>query len=538
MTSALIVYGLVIGVLLAAAASALEGILTVARRPVRWVWGGALALMIVLTGLALFRTTRPPSDALAPFSATKQALDVAGAGEPGMMRALFATLDAGRSQIELAAQSFIAGIGGNLPEPVARLIPFAWLAVSGFVILIFGLVYLRVFRLHRRWPQAVVQGTPVRVAANTGPAVFGFTRPEIVIPRWLLDRSNSEQRLVLDHELEHVRARDQLLLSGACAAVAILPWNPAVWWMLSRLRLAVELDCDSRVLRRGVALRPYGELLIELAGIRSEITSGVAALAARPSHLEQRLLAMKPQRTRRARVVALTFAGALALASLVVACSVELPTAAEVAKMDVASVEAVTKELPLFSKHDGEIFFTVDGVPVSATQAHAIPADQIATIDIVGSKVPGGKSEIRVMKVPASAAPLGDDELLEKRIEIGKLLKSHMIRAGTLSAAIVPGDSDDPADAALTPSGVSLARVAAPGKSGEPTIAVGEAGATKAVFMVNGVRAKIADIHALRPADIARIEVVKGATATKLYGTPDAANGVVNFTMKKQATSK
>src|SRR5262249_58279568 len=30
--------------------------------------------------------------------------------------------------------------------------------------------------------------------------------------------------------------------------VGALPWNVALWWQRSRLRLAVEMDCDARVL--------------------------------------------------------------------------------------------------------------------------------------------------------------------------------------------------------------------------------------------------------------------------------------------------
>ena len=536
MTSALIVYGLVVGVLMAATAHALEGILTVARRPVRWVWGAALGLMVVLTALALVRTTRPANDATGPFASAQSKVELAAASEPGMIRELLATLEARRYEIEHAAQAMIANVGSSLPTSVEQLVPYAWLAISALIIVIFGLVYLRVFRLHRRWPRAVVHGTPVRVAANTGPAVFGFGRPEIVIPRWLLDRSAIEQRLVLDHELEHVRARDPLLLAGACVAAAVMPWNPAVWWMLSRLRLAVELDCDSRVLRRGVAPRPYGELLIELAGIRSEITSGVAALAGRPSHLEQRLLAMKPQRSRRARVVALTFAGTLALASLVVACSVELPTSAEVAAMDVAATEAVAKKLPLFSKQAGEIVYTVDGVPVSATQAHAVAADQIATIDVVGSKIPGGKAEIRVMKIPQVQLTPATQELLKKKMVMADLLKAHARHAGKLGVTGAPGDKEaGDARFIMTKPGLQLYKVST--KPGEETKIVG-ATPTKPMFMLDGARATAADIHALRAADISGVEIIKGATATRLYGTPDAANGVINVTTKNQTTNK
>ena len=402
MTSVLIAYGLVVGVLLVATARALEGILTLARRPVRWVWGAALGLMIAITGLAAFRTSRPAGPSPAAFDAANRTAQVTTAGGDGMFSGLFAALEAQRTAIELVAARIVGWVGSSVPDSLERLLPFLWLLTSSVVVVVFGLVYLRVLRLHRRWPPALVQGVPVRVAANTGPAVFGLARPEIVIPRWLLARSPAEQRLALDHEQEHVRARDPVLLAGACLAVVILPWNPAVWWMLSRLRLAVELDCDSRVLRRGAPPRNYGELLIELAGIRSEIRAGVAALAGRPSQLEQRLLAMKPQRSSRssARVIVMAFASTLGLASLIVACDVPLPTAAEVASMNVASADAAMKKLPVFSKREGAVFI-VDGVTVSASLAHAVEADQIETIDVIGAKVPGGKPEIRITKVPA-----------------------------------------------------------------------------------------------------------------------------------------
>ena len=52
------------------------------------------------------------------------------------------------------------------------------------------------------------------------------------------------------HEREHQRARDPLLLHAAAVGALVMPWNPAVWWMLSRLKLAVEMDCDARVFAR------------------------------------------------------------------------------------------------------------------------------------------------------------------------------------------------------------------------------------------------------------------------------------------------
>ena len=63
--------------------------------------------------------------------------------------------------------------------------------------------------------------------------------------------------------------------------------------MLSRLRLAIELDCDARVLRRGAAPRAYGSLLIEVAQNASPLTLSALGFADESSQLYQRILALR-----------------------------------------------------------------------------------------------------------------------------------------------------------------------------------------------------------------------------------------------------
>src|SRR6185295_7923924 len=95
-----------------------------------------------------------------------------------------------------------------------------------------------------------------------GPAVVGALRPQIVLPMWSLHLDFEGRDLGLRHEMEHLRARDTLLLSAAYLATCAMPWNPWMWWQLERLRLAVELDCDRRVLRSGASRKRYGALLL------------------------------------------------------------------------------------------------------------------------------------------------------------------------------------------------------------------------------------------------------------------------------------
>src|SRR5881394_3973559 len=154
-------------------------------------------------------------------------------------------------------QSAISTAGARVPQNLMHHFTTLWLSLS---ILLLGLcvaTYVRFYRLRRGWPVADLDGVRVRIAPDSGPAVVGWSRPEIIVPCWLFRHTPEERRLVLAHEHEHVNARDPLLIAIGCAVAMLLPWHPVVWWMFAQLRLAVELDCDVRVLRRGIAPRKY-----------------------------------------------------------------------------------------------------------------------------------------------------------------------------------------------------------------------------------------------------------------------------------------
>jgi bla regulator protein blaR1 len=62
--------------------------------------------------------------------------------------------------------------------------------------------------------------------------------------------------------IRHIAARDPWLLLLALAIVVAAPWNLPLWWELRRLRFAIEVDCDARVVSRGADVRTYGEVLL------------------------------------------------------------------------------------------------------------------------------------------------------------------------------------------------------------------------------------------------------------------------------------
>jgi len=153
----------------------------------------------------------------------------------------------------------------------------------------------------RQSPRARVHGVLVQVADRFGPAVFGFLRPQILLPQSLLEAPLEEQRIALTHEVEHVRGRDPMLLLVGLILTALAPWNPILWWQLKRLRFAIEVDCDARVLKSGVAACLYAEVLLNAA--RHRTLTPIAVVAAGSGNtLERRIRAfMTPTSTSQSR---------------------------------------------------------------------------------------------------------------------------------------------------------------------------------------------------------------------------------------------
>jgi beta-lactamase regulating signal transducer with metallopeptidase domain len=153
------------------------------------------------------------------------------------------------------------------------------------------------------------------------PMAWGLRRAHVLLPAeaddWPLDR----QRVVLLHELAHVKRRDsatQMLAHLACAAY----WfNPLVWLAAQRLRAEREHACDDLVLAAGTRGSDYADHLLDIArSLRSGAWPTWSAVTmAHRSQLEGRLMAILdpalPRRSPTRRAVA-AFA-AVAMVSIV-----------------------------------------------------------------------------------------------------------------------------------------------------------------------------------------------------------------------------
>ncbi|WP_420441949.1 M56 family metallopeptidase [Candidatus Palauibacter sp.] len=304
MTLATMMYGLIVAVLVGGATWFLDRGLRAAGRPTRWVWIGALGVGGLAPFLPRFLPAATPGGGPGSFALPVHALyqlGTPGAASPEQ------------------SGSLLAGIG---PEDALGAL---WILGSVLVLIFFALLCLRLRRLRATWEPREVCGEEVLRSERFGPAVVGLIRSWIVLPSWSFGLGERELEMVVLHEQEHVRARDPALLAVGLLLASLSPWNPAVWWSLARLRLAVEGDCDRRVLARGTPARSYARLLLTVAaGCRRTPDPVPALIRGGPSVIERRLkMISTATRKPRIRVSILTAAAALGLFAL--ACDTPIP---------------------------------------------------------------------------------------------------------------------------------------------------------------------------------------------------------------------
>jgi HEAT repeat protein/beta-lactamase regulating signal transducer with metallopeptidase domain len=129
------------------------------------------------------------------------------------------------------------------------------------------------------------------------PVAAGIFRPAVIMPDAANAWPESRLRVVLLHELAHVKRRDCLTHVLGQAACAFHWFNPLAWLAVKRARTERERACDDLVLACGTRGSDYADQLLEMArvlrGDRFPALLGGASLAmAHRSQLEGRLIAI------------------------------------------------------------------------------------------------------------------------------------------------------------------------------------------------------------------------------------------------------
>jgi beta-lactamase regulating signal transducer with metallopeptidase domain len=159
--------------------------------------------------------------------------------------------------------------------------------------------------LHTVWTEAsrrVELRTSEKVRV---PSALGFFRPAVLVPTWTLEELPTEElKVILMHELAHLRRWDDWTNLAQKIVKALFFFHPAVWWIEGKLTLEREMACDDLVLAQTSNPKTYAKSLLSLAervGLGKGIALAQAALG-RAHQTSQRIMQIldtgRPKATR------------------------------------------------------------------------------------------------------------------------------------------------------------------------------------------------------------------------------------------------
>lgn len=503
-------YAVLIALLLGLAARCAESALRLYGRSLRWVWAGAIVGSVLLPFSALLW----PGGVFTPGSRILEGLLGGGDGSAG------SGLVAAPGNAEVVLPGFETW--AERPGSIAMLDSALILLGAAATLIAVGLVVGAWFRLRarrRRWTFRRVDGTGLYLSRRTGPAVTGVLRPAIVLPRWVLSLEEEARLLVILHESEHLAAGDSRLLGLGLAAAALLPWNLPLWWQLRRLRVAVEMDCDRRVLARGAGQNPYGALLMRISGRRSPPAPAFAALVEPKSLLERRIRAMTSI-SPRFRLLRAAGSCVLAAGLVALACDAPVPSGQEDAETPLTEETASPEDnLPLAAGSEEPSFIPRDVDPQleNAEEVAEMLAEEYPS-DLRDGGI-GGRTDLWLFVDESGnveQARIRDSSGHEALDEAGQRVAERM--------EFRPAMNQDEPVAVWVLQPITFRTSSAEAVDGDQAASGGSA----ALIFVDGEEISGDGLDGLDPDRIESIEVVKGNAATAIYGEA-AVGGVITI---------
>jgi len=268
---------------------------------------------------------------------------------------------------------------------------------------------------------------PIAILEGQDPGLvvtWGAARPKILLPAAARTWPDERLRVVLRHELAHIRRGDWFAQIVGEIVRAVNWFNPVVWLACARLRLESEHACDDVVLASGVDPAEYAGHLVDLARMRVRRPPRLPAPAmARLSTLEGRVSAMLNHRLDRRPITrAAQLATAVALACLTL------------------SIAALAGQR--YSKFSGIVLDQTNaflpGVTVTLTSAdtqarHEVRTDRTGRFEFVG--LPDG--DYTVAAFEAGFAPLNEPMTIAGR-DVDRTIQLHV---GSLheTISVTPG---------------------------------------------------------------------------------------------------
>lgn len=136
---------------------------------------------------------------------------------------------------------------------------------------------------------------------HVSPMTWGVLRHTILLPSAAREWSEKRRRLVLAHELAHVKRNDGLMQVFIQIVCSLHWFNPLVWYAAHRVRIERERACDDHVLTLGATATDYADHLVQIVrGLRASRSLSFAAVSmAQSTQLETRLISILDSGVRR-----------------------------------------------------------------------------------------------------------------------------------------------------------------------------------------------------------------------------------------------
>jgi beta-lactamase regulating signal transducer with metallopeptidase domain len=248
---------------------------------------------------------------------------------------------------------------------------------------------------------------------------WGLLEPKVILPAEARTWPEERVRIVLAHELAHIRRGDWIVQLTAELLRTVYWFNPLLWIACRQLRRESEHACDDAVLALGVEGTEYASTLLDLARTfrLHRRTFFPAPAMARPSTLERRVSAMLNRSINRTPL-----SRTACVATVVTLIAIALPIAGLVASAQATAqfsgtlVDAVGRVLP-------DTPMTLSNAGTS--QKHQAKSDANGHFSFAG--LPGGDYMLEVERLGFAttqgrvALAAGENLIQDVALQIGKL---------------------------------------------------------------------------------------------------------------------
>lgn len=277
---------------------------------------------------------------------------------------------------------------------IFKMIPVIYMLGIIAVAILTIISYTRMALIIHRGEKRAIDGAVI-VIADTKVSPFSWGKYLVVSP------DDADNRLIIEHELTHIRCRHSLDLIFAQAFIIFNWFNPAAYLMRRELSAVHEYDVDRRLLNSGIKASDYQMLLI-----RKTVGPGFQSIANSLNHsqLKNRLTMMMKSKSRSVRHLC---AAALLPAAVLAAAMTDFGAVAST----INNVAAVSYDKVSENSTDVQ---QADAIPaVTAAETTETKDKKAMTAPEVLPQYPGGNRELLLAIMGEVKYP--EDMLMEEK---------------------------------------------------------------------------------------------------------------------------